>query len=143
MIREEPNKDIFSFLPNAILVCTVNCKGAMGKGVALKFKEKYPLFFNDYKKACQKNEIKISTCLKWQYTTHTFITFPTKTHWALPSKYEYIKAGLPSLRALCEKSELPVILPRLGCGNGGLDWIKVKEIIYKELVDSATLYILL
>ena len=41
------------------LVNTVNTVGVMGKGVALQFKEKYPLNFKLYSAACKKGEVKI------------------------------------------------------------------------------------
>lgn len=145
MIIENLEADLFSFLPNAILVCTVNCVGIMGKGIALEFKNRYPNFFAEYKKACEKNEIKIGECRLWKYDTLfaslDIITFPTKTHWRYNSEYKYIEQGLESLKTIdCEK---PVILPRLGCGNGGLNWDIVKKMIITKLKDSQTSYILI
>jgi O-acetyl-ADP-ribose deacetylase (regulator of RNase III) len=34
-------------------VNTVNCKGVMGAGVALAFKNRYPDMFKEYKQACR------------------------------------------------------------------------------------------
>ena len=36
------------------LVNTVNCKGVMGKGIALQFKQKFPEMFENYRLACKK-----------------------------------------------------------------------------------------
>lgn len=53
--------DIFS--NNAdILVNTVNCIGAMGKGVALAFKKKYPEMFKQYKEDCKKVLSRLERC---------------------------------------------------------------------------------
>lgn len=145
MIIEKPKEDLFSFLPHAVPVCTVNCVGIMGKGVALEFKNRYPNFYEDYRKACKKNEIKIGECKLWEYNTFftnlCIITFPTKTHWKYNSEYSYIEKGLDSLNAInCEK---PIILPRLGCGNGGLNWNIVREMIIGKLNNSQNAYILI
>ena len=41
------------------LVNTVNCKGVMGKGIALQFKEKFKDtdYFKDYRNACKEERI--------------------------------------------------------------------------------------
>ena len=35
------------------LVCTVNCKGVMGKGIALEFKQRFPIMYNEYRNVCK------------------------------------------------------------------------------------------
>ena len=44
--------DLFA-LDADILVNTVNCKGAMGAGIALAFKTRYPEMFKDYQRKCK------------------------------------------------------------------------------------------
>ena len=54
---------------------------------------------------------------------HRLVFLPVKTNWqeqAVRSLIEYSLAGLHV--TLVERPELRVALPRLGCGNGGLDW---------------------
>ena len=47
------------FNSNAMAVVnTVNCVGAMGKGIALQFKKKYSDMFNEYRLACKQGYIK-------------------------------------------------------------------------------------
>lgn len=120
------------------LVNTVNTMGIMGKGIALQFKEKFPLNFKLYQKACKNNQV--VTGLMFVTRTSTFtnpkyiINFPTKTNWRTPSKLEYIEEGLNDLvSVLLENHIQSVTLPPLGCGNGGLDWKDVKPIIEKKL----------
>ena len=43
--------DLFSS-PAQVIVNTINIVGVMGKGLALRFKERYPEMFEFYKKAC-------------------------------------------------------------------------------------------
>ena len=40
------------------LVNTVNCVGVMGKGIALEFKKRYPLMFDEYSNKCKLKEVK-------------------------------------------------------------------------------------
>ncbi|WP_262494030.1 macro domain-containing protein [Mucilaginibacter gossypiicola] len=62
------------------------------------------------------------------------INFPTKTHWRLPSEYSYVSQGLEALKTyLLENDVSSVAMPAPGCGNGGLDWEKVKPLIEDKL----------
>ncbi|MDW7777268.1 MAG: SLOG family protein [Methanosarcinales archaeon] len=49
--------DIFTSNAKAI-VNTVNCVGAMGRGIALEFKKRYPDLYASYRQACARKEIK-------------------------------------------------------------------------------------
>jgi O-acetyl-ADP-ribose deacetylase (regulator of RNase III)/uncharacterized protein YwgA len=121
------------------LVNTVNTVGVMGKGIALQFKEAFPQNNKIYIEACKKRELEPGKLLAvWDNNLllgkKLIINFPTKTHWRQPSKYEYIESGLQALIVLIEKENIQsVALPPLGCGNGGLDWAKVKPMIVKYL----------
>ncbi len=121
------------------LVNTVNTVGVMGKGIALQFKEAFPSNNKAYIDACKNKELEIGKLLAiWdenlQLGRKLIINFPTKTHWRYPSKYEYIEKGLIALRELLQKEKIKSIaIPPLGCGNGGLDWNKVKPMIEQAL----------
>lgn len=123
------------------LVNAVNTVGVMGKGLALQFKKKYPKNFKVYQGACKKGTFKTGQVLvvdegdlfhkKW------VINFPTKAHWKNPSQYEYLETGLTALKkALADFGIKSVAIPALGCGNGGLDWDKVKAMLETALTDS-------
>lgn len=126
--------------PADVRINTVNCVGVMGAGVALAFKKQYPDMFKDYKKECKQGNIRPGKPHVWtdyRFEGNTIIiNFPTKDHWRPPSKYEYIEVGLDWLKTFLQnKGKVSVTLPALGCGNGGLDWDKVKESITNHLED--------
>lgn len=123
------------------LVNTVNTVGVMGKGIALQFKNQYPINYKTYQQACKANKIQIgrmfvtneSTLLKG---SKTIINFPTKTDWRKPSEYIYIEQGLKDLKQVLHINQIKsVALPPLGAGNGKLDWDKVKVLIENHLSD--------
>lgn len=120
------------------LVNTVNCVGIMGKGIALQFKKAYPQNYLAYKKACTRKEVHPGKM--FVYPTNTLwgvrfiINFPTKKHWKEMSRIEYIENGLNHLLTVIQTNKISSIaIPPLGCGNGGLEWEKVKEIIINKL----------
>lgn len=120
------------------LVNTVNTVGVMGKGIALQFKEAFPLNFKLYAAACKKNELRTGKLLVVKENTlegeKIIINFPTKTEWFMKSKYEYIEEGLIELAKVIDEYKIESIaIPPLGCGNGGLKWENVKPMIEKHL----------
>lgn len=112
------------------LVNPVNCVGVMGKGLALEFKNKYPLNFEIYKKACDNASFNIGNLLIVPVDNKFIVNFPTKKHWRNKSDLEFIKIGLEELKvAIKEFNIKSIALPKLGCGLGGLDWNEVFDLI--------------
>lgn len=125
--------DIFSS-PAQVLVNTVNTVGVMGKGVALEFKKRYPEMFKSYERVCNDKQLEIGKLLLWKGPDKWVLMFPTKQHWRNPSKLEYIETGLQKFAdTYMEKGITSAAFPRLGCGNGGLDWEKVRPLMERYL----------
>ena len=124
------------------LVNTVNTVGVMGKGIALQFKNRFPHNYKVYRDACKNGSFHTGQVLVVEdgdlMNKKFIINLPTKAHWKGNSTYEYVLSGLKALREAIEKYNITSIaIPPLGCGNGGLDWSKVKPMIIQELNDLA------
>jgi O-acetyl-ADP-ribose deacetylase (regulator of RNase III) len=133
------NTDLFESSAQAY-VNAVNTAGAMGKGIALRFKETYPDNFLEYKTACKDGICRIGKVFVTQRMNHYgpryIINFPTKRSWRDNSDMNYIEWGLLDLRkALVQYEISSVAIPALGCGNGGLEWSKVKPLMESHLKD--------
>lgn len=129
------NGNIFNTRSQTI-VNTVNCVGVMGKGIALVFKLRYPSMFDIYQDYCKKRLIDIGKL--WIYKGDEndpwVLNFPTKTHWKLPSEYEYIEKGLKKfVETYKEKGITSIAFPLLGANNGGLNGQKVEELMISYL----------
>jgi len=120
------------------LVNTVNCVGVMGKGIALQFRQAWPENYEDYRRACQREEVRpgrmfihdSGRLVKPRY----IINFPTKKHWKGKSRIEDISSGLDALvEEIHARGIRSIALPPLGCGNGGLDWDVVRNLIENKL----------
>jgi len=116
------------------LVNTVNCVGVMGKGLALEFKRIEPRMFGVYKKLCSEKKLRPGMLWLWRGDGHWVLNFPTKDHWRSPSKLEWIEAGLQKFRDQYRIQGIrDISFPRLGCGNGGLDWEEVRPVMERYL----------
>ncbi len=125
--------DIFSS-PSKIIVNTVNTVGVMGKGIALEFKNRYPDMFQKYKALCDDKKLDIGKLVLWKKSSKWVLLFPTKRHWRNPSKMEYIEQGLKKFAENWDKlGANSISFPRLGCGNGGLNWEEVRPLMEKYL----------
>jgi O-acetyl-ADP-ribose deacetylase (regulator of RNase III) len=121
--------DIFESGADA-LVNTVNCEGYMGKGIAYQFKVRFPKNNNTYIDACKKGDFSIGKILVTREDGFVILNFPTKNKWRNKSTYSMIEKGLNDLvEKIPELDVNSIAIPPLGCGNGGLDWVKVKKLI--------------
>lgn len=125
--------DIFES-PAQVIVNTVNTVGVMGKGIALSFKKRYPKMYERYKTVCEQGLLKTGKLMLFYEDDYWVLLFPTKENWRQPSKLEYIEAGLQKfVQTYAAKGITSIAFPRLGCGNGGLEWEKVKLLMEKYL----------
>lgn len=112
------------------VVNTVNTVGVMGKGLAASFKKRHPDMFKIYKDICKRGELSPGSFWLWKGPEQWVLNFATKKHWRNPSKFEYVRDGLQEFRNKYEALGIrEIAFPRLGCGNGGLDWNEVKPLM--------------
>lgn len=69
------------------------------------------------------------------------VSFPTKHSWQRPSTQVLIRRSAVELRHLYPPDEhpssyRPVVLPRVGCGRGGLSWDLVRPILQEVLPED-------
>lgn len=116
------------------LVNTVNCVGVMGKGIAKEFKSRNPDMFEVYKRLCAEGKIAPGKLWLWRGADNFVLNFPTKIHWRNPSKLEWIELGLQKFVKFHEEMGIREIsFPRLGCGNGNLNWEDVRPMMERYL----------
>jgi O-acetyl-ADP-ribose deacetylase (regulator of RNase III) len=122
------------------LVNTVNTVGVMGKGIALMFKERFAENMRLYAAACKAKQVQTGKMFVTEVREldgpRWIVNFPTKQHWKAPSQMGWVEEGLQDLRRfLVEKQVKSIAIPPLGAGNGGLEWVEVREQIESALGD--------
>ncbi len=126
--------------PAQVITNTVNCVGAMGSGIALEFKKRFPEMFEDYQQRCTMKEVAIGRPYLWTDGETQILNFPTKIHWKTPSQLSYVEDGLKYLAENYDQMGISSIaMPALGCGLGGLKWDDVLPLVEKYLGPIPTL----
>jgi len=132
-----PYKEISGniFNSNAMtIVNTVNCIGAMGKGIALEFKLRFPEMFDEYKKICDQKKLKPGQILPYRKSKPWILNFAIKDDWHHPSKIEWIESALIKFKENYKKMGITSIaFPWMGAMNGGIPLNDIKEITRKYL----------
>lgn len=113
--------DLFN-APEAYKVVTVNCVGAMGAGIALACKERFPDLYKHYRKRCFAGEIVVGKV--YVYSEEGVILLPTKTHFKYKSQVSYVVTGITALANAGEDLDGGVAIPPLGMAHG---WLTFNE----------------
>lgn len=96
MAYKEVKGNIFNSDAMAV-VNTVNCVGAMGKGIALDFKLRFPEMFKEYQKICFKHILKPGQILPYRKSKPIILNFAIKDDWKDPSKVEWVEETLQKI----------------------------------------------
>ena len=137
----EVSGDLWSYHANATVITTngnVRRDGAcvMGRGCALEAKRKMPGIEFDIGRRLLKygNHVQVHT--GWHPQGQLLMTFPVKHEWSQPADLFLIDQSARELTMVCQALDLAtVVLPRPGCGNGGLSWPVVRNRLV-ELLDN-------
>ena len=120
--------NIFDF--EGTITLPVNCKGVMGRGIAYQVKQRDKELYAHYRKLCDQNALKPG--YPRMVLSSKYLLFPVKDHWQKPARYEWIDLGLSRIKENEHHLE-SLAIPRLGCGNGTLEWSQVKPLVEKHL----------
>ena len=87
-----------------------NCAGAMGKGIALQFKNRFPGMYEQYRNLCKKNE------------------FVVEIGRASCREMEYIEKSFHKMMEMATNDGITdIAMPAIGAGLGGGNWIDIKK----------------
>lgn len=115
-----------------------NCAGAMGKGIAVEFKTRWPLMYKDYRELCQNGDFNLGDVFHWRDgLTHIF-NLGTQRTWRTKARVDAIAVAIEKMIIIAEEHQVTKIgLPKIGAGLGGLDWAEVRETIIRQSKGSS------
>ncbi len=107
-----------------------NCAGAMGAGIAIEFKRRWPRMFEEYAARCLDGRFGLGDVFVWSEDAHTIFNLGTQEHWRKKAQIPALTKSLGRMLELAAHAGVDRIgLPRIGAGLGGLDWKRVKKVI--------------
>lgn len=123
------------FASNAMaLVNTVNCVGAMGKGIALEFRRRFPEMFKQYQIDCDKKILVPGRIYSYQSQDRLILNFAIKDNWKYPSKIQWIESCLRQFAAHYKQKDIKSIaFPWMGAENGGIPLEIIQATMRKHL----------
>lgn len=114
-----------------------NCAGAMGKGIAVQFKTKFPEMYKIYKQMCKTGTYQPGDVYDFDYGKGHVYNLGTQVSWKTSAKLEYIQKALTNMLLCAERYNVKAIaMPAIGAGLGGLKWEDVK----KEIENASQSY---
>ncbi|WP_080780250.1 macro domain-containing protein [Chryseobacterium phocaeense] len=111
-----------------------NCAGAMGKGIALQFKKKFPLMYQEYKILCKQKLFFLGDVFIYNYSNGIIFNLATQSNWRTKADINAIENALIKMFSYASENNIfEISMPKIGAGLGGLDWNEVAFVIEKVI----------
>lgn len=114
----------------------VNCKGAMGAGIALQMSIRFPDMHKAYRKECHAGNLRPGGIFVWGRNPVVY-NMATQLWPGANAKLEHIQSSLELVLEDALTYNIPEVgIPRIGAGIGGLTWNEVRSTIEAAAGDS-------
>jgi O-acetyl-ADP-ribose deacetylase (regulator of RNase III) len=129
-----------------IIVHGVNCQGVMGSGVAMQFRNKFPVVYTDYVSYFNQHKYKREKLLGNIVVSkinedHYIVSAFTQLHYGRDPNVQYVDYG--ALKSCFEKindlyleTALPIKFPKIGAGLANGNWDIIEKIINDTLLEE-------
>lgn len=115
-----------------------NCAGAMGKGIALEFRSRFPKMYAEYKRRCAEGRFGLGDVFTWSEGGVTVFNLGTQKTWRTKAEVQAIQAAVTKMIQEAEAMGITqVALPRIGAGLGGLPWEPVRALLLRLGEDTS------
>lgn len=119
-----------------------NCAGAMGAGIAVQFKKRWPAMYAEYKRRCADGRFAPGDVFAWEEGGVTVFNLGTEKHWRTGATLDFIERAARNLVAACEERKIAAVgMPRIGAGYGGLAWADVEAVLLRACEGSAVRFV--
>lgn len=136
MIKYIESGDIFALPGVRCYAHGCNCAGAMGKGIALQFRHKYPEMYLEYKKRCKNGMFQLGDIFEYQQGDEHIYNLGTQKDWKTRATLDAIRESVWKMLESATKQCITVIaIPKIGAGLGGLIWKDVKQMLEEVILN--------
>ena len=114
-----------------------NCAGAMGKGIAVEFRSRFPEMYAEYKRRCADRRFALGDVFTWTDGDRTVFNLGTQQSWRSKADLLAVERALRTMVEIAEQRGITQIgLPRIGAGLGGLSWQAVRSLLTRIGADT-------
>ena len=107
-----------------------NCAGAMGKGIAVAFRQRWPEMFEAYKVRCREGRFELGNVFHWRQDGVHVFNLGTQKTWRTRAELSAIDKSVAEMIRLAGEAQIDrIALPRIGAGLGGLEWPGVRDLL--------------
>ena len=130
MVNYIEKRDIFRVEGVSSYAHGCNCAGAMGKGIAVLFKERFPEMYLQYRKLCKEGKFVPGDVFVYHYADGYVFNLGTQATWRTKATMENIRQSLVMMmEQALELNVYSIAMPAIGAGLGGLKWDDVKRVV--------------
>ncbi|UJR82508.1 macro domain-containing protein [Sandaracinus amylolyticus] len=110
-----------------------NCAGAMGRGIAIEFRARFPKMYAEYRRRCADGRFAPGDVFAWREDDDlTIFNLATQKTWRTKATMTAVETSLRAMVAIAERDRIsPLGLPRIAAGLGGLAWADVRALLTK------------
>jgi O-acetyl-ADP-ribose deacetylase (regulator of RNase III) len=107
-----------------------NCAGAMGRGIAVEFRSRFPKMYAEYKQRCAEGRFKPGDVFTWTEDGITVFNLGTQKTWREKAELSAIETAARTMVRHAEQNGITGVgMPRIGSGLGGLPWAEVRAVL--------------
>ncbi|GAA0491384.1 macro domain-containing protein [Streptomyces olivaceiscleroticus] len=121
--------DLFAAQDVQALAHGCNCAGAMGRGIAVGFKERWPEMYQVYRSKCRSGDFVPGAVFPWVTPEGLIIyNLGTQSHWRRSARLEDVMSAVDAMCAHAATHGIQRIgMPLVGAGLGRLKWEDVES----------------
>lgn len=125
--------NLFDFASTHAIAHGVNCMGVMGAGIAAEFAHRYPEMKSYYSHVCRARALHPGTMLPWvefyDYDeNHHILNCASQFLPGAEARLDFLSRSLSLAAMYCKIRSLPLAIPEIGCGIGGLDKVETYRV---------------
>jgi O-acetyl-ADP-ribose deacetylase (regulator of RNase III) len=107
-----------------------NCAGAMGRGIAVEFRRRWPDMYEEYRRRCQAGSFRLGDIMAWEAPDRLIFNLGTQRTWRHLADLPAIDLTVRKMLNWADTHDVAAVgLPRIGAGLGGLRWPDVAAVV--------------